>query len=231
MKNGDTEEVIKQFDAIALLPDVWDHNQQYQSYLIKNIGNTNKYILDVGCGTGELTKKLIEKGEKIIGIDISEKMIQEAKKRNADTKIEYICTTVEKYLEETDKTFDIILSIAALHHMNEKEILKKMKTKLTENGKILILDLVKEGSVIDDILSGIAMLLNPVTILIKRRRLKVTREEHDAWKDHFQYDIYLTLKEVKALVKEVLGNAKIKRHLFWRYSILYDGKMPNNVPR
>jgi 2-polyprenyl-3-methyl-5-hydroxy-6-metoxy-1,4-benzoquinol methylase len=230
MKNGDTEEVIKQFDTIALLPDVWDHNQQYQVYLIKNMDNQNKYILDVGCGTGELTKKLIGKGEKIIGIDISEKMIQEAMRRNTDIKIEYICTTVEKYLEETDKTFDIIVSIAALHHMNEKEILKKMKSKLTENGKILILDIMKEGSVIDYILSGIAMLLNPLTILIKRGRLKVTKEEQDAWRNHFQYDTYLTLKQIKELVKEVLGNAKIKRHLFWRYSIVYDGKISNSFP-
>jgi 2-polyprenyl-3-methyl-5-hydroxy-6-metoxy-1,4-benzoquinol methylase len=221
MQNGTNENVIKQFDHIALLPDVWDHNQQYQNYLIKNIRKNNKYLLDVGCGTGELTKKLIENGEKIIGIDVSEKMIQEAKKRNSDSKIEYICTTVEKYLEETDKRFDIIISIAALHHMNEKEILQKMKNKLTENGKILILDIVKEGTITDYIVSFIAMIVNPFTILINRRRLKVTKEEKDAWKEHFQYDTYLTLKEINKITKEVLGNAKIKRHLFWRYSIIY----------
>jgi 2-polyprenyl-3-methyl-5-hydroxy-6-metoxy-1,4-benzoquinol methylase len=221
MQNGNTREVINQFNNIALLPDVWDHNQQYQNYLIKNIPPKNEYVLDIGCGTGELTKKLLEKGEKIIGIDVAEKMIQEANKRNSHKQIEYICTTAEKYLEETEKTFDIIISIAALHHMDEKTILAKMKDKLTKGGQILILDLIKEKEPVDYVVSFIGMILNPLIILIKRGRIKVTKEEKEAWKDHFQYDEYLTLKEVKKITKETLGKAKIKRHIFWRYSIMY----------
>ena len=41
-------------------------------------------ILDVGCGTGELTKKLALSGKEIIGIDVSENMLHEAQKRNND---------------------------------------------------------------------------------------------------------------------------------------------------
>jgi ubiquinone/menaquinone biosynthesis C-methylase UbiE len=80
MENGNDLNVIKQFDKIAFLPDKWDHNQQYQRYLVKSISKNCDYILDVGCGTGELTKKLTLFGKNIIGIDISENMLQEAKK-------------------------------------------------------------------------------------------------------------------------------------------------------
>jgi 2-polyprenyl-3-methyl-5-hydroxy-6-metoxy-1,4-benzoquinol methylase len=221
MKNGNTTEVIKQFDTIALLPDKWDHNRQYQNYLIKNIGDNNHYILDAGCGTGELTKRLTTKGEKITGIDISEIMIREANKRNSDDKIEYICTGVEEYLEKTDKKFDVIISIAALHHMDEKEILQKMKNVLTKNGKILVLDLVKAKTIMDYIPSIIAIPLSILLRLIKNGKLRPSTEEREAWAGHFRYDEYLSINEVKKMVRETLGKAKIRKHLFWRYSIIY----------
>ncbi|MDR0723255.1 MAG: class I SAM-dependent methyltransferase [Treponema sp.] len=222
MENGNDENVIKQFDKIAFLPDKWDHNQQYQHYLLKHIPKNCNTILDVGCGTGELTKKLVSYSKEIIGIDISENMIHEAKKRNNDEKITYLKVSVEKYFEEADKTFDIIISIAALHHMDEEKILQMMKNKLTRNGKIVILDLVKSETIGDWLLSILAALLNPWIMLIMRRRIRVTKEERKAWDGHFRYDNYLTIREAKKIARHVLGKSKVKRHLFWRYSILYN---------
>jgi 2-polyprenyl-3-methyl-5-hydroxy-6-metoxy-1,4-benzoquinol methylase len=221
MDNGNDANVIKQFDKIAFLPDKWDHNQQYQNYLLKNIPNNCSRILDVGCGTSELTKKLTYFSREIIGIDVSENMINEAKKRNYDERIDYIKIPVEKYLEETEKQFDIIISIAALHHMNEEEVLKTMKKKLTKDGKILILDLVKTKTILEWVLGITAALLNPMIMLIMRGRMRITEEEREAWSGHFQYDKYLTTNEVKNIVKRSLGKGKVKRHFFWRYSIIY----------
>ena len=221
MENGNDINVITQFDRIASLPDKWDHNRQYQNYLLKNIPENCNRILDVGCGTGELTKKLVSFGKELTGIDISEIMLHEAEKRNYDEKIIYIKTSAEIYLGETDKQFDIIISVAALHHMNEERILKAMKDKLTKNGKILILDIVKEKTITDYFLSIIAVILNPIITLIMNGRLRVGKDEREAWAEHFQYDRYLTIIEVKNIAKKVLGKAKIKRHLFWRYSLVY----------
>jgi 2-polyprenyl-3-methyl-5-hydroxy-6-metoxy-1,4-benzoquinol methylase len=222
VKNGSDENVIKQFDKIAFLPDKWDHNQQYQHYLLKYIPQNCNAILDVGCGTGELTKKLASYSKEIIGIDVSENMIREAEKRNNEENITYLKISVERYFEETDKTFDIIISIAALHHMDEEKILQMMKSKLTKNGKILILDLVKTETIIDWMLSILAVLLNPWIMLLMRGRMRVTKEERKAWDGHFRYDKYLTIKEVRNIAKNILGKAKVKRHLFWRYSIVYN---------
>jgi 2-polyprenyl-3-methyl-5-hydroxy-6-metoxy-1,4-benzoquinol methylase len=176
--------------------------------------------LDVGCGTGELTKKLAPYSIEIIGVDISENMINEALMRNSDKKINYINISAEKYLEKTDREFDVIISVAALHHMNEKKILETMKGKLTKNGKILILDLVK-GGIMDYILAPIAVPLNILLMLKNNGKLRVSKEQKDAWAEHFQYDRYLTIKEVNNVVRNTLGDAKVKKHLFWRYSIIY----------
>jgi 2-polyprenyl-3-methyl-5-hydroxy-6-metoxy-1,4-benzoquinol methylase len=222
MENGNDVNVIKQFDKIAYLPDKWDHNRQYQKYLIKNIPKNCNCILDVGCGTGELTKKLALFGKNITGIDVSENMLHEARKRNSDEKINYIKTSAENYLDETDKRFDIIISIAALHHMNEENILRKMKSRLNENGKILILDIVKNKTMFNYFLSILAAILNPIIMLIMNGRLKIDQNEREAWSGHSLYDKYLTIIEVKNIAKKVLGKVKIKRHLFWRYSLIYN---------
>lgn len=221
MKNGNDRSVIEQFNRIANLPDHWDHNQQYQEYLIKQIPKGCGRILDVGCGTGELTKKLAAFSEEVIGIDVAENMITEARRRNGSKKITYIPASVEQYLAETGNAFDVIISIAALHHMDEEKVLEQMKSKLTPNGKILILDIVEDRTHSGIFLSFIAMLLNPIMYLIKEGRLKVTAEEKAAWEGHFQYDKYLSTREVKAIAQKVLGKANVRRHLFWRYSLIY----------
>jgi 2-polyprenyl-3-methyl-5-hydroxy-6-metoxy-1,4-benzoquinol methylase len=220
MENGNDINVINQFYKIAFLPDQWDHNQQYQNYLLKNIPQNCNCILDVGCGTGELTKKLVPYSTEIIGIDISENMVNEALKRNNDEKIKYINISVEKYLEETDRKFDIIISIAALHHMNEEKILEAMKNKLTKGGRIIILDLVK-GGIVDYIAAMIAVPLSIILRLKNNGGLRVSKEQRAAWEGHFHYDKYLTIKEAKRIVRKKLGKAKVKKHLFWRYSIVY----------
>jgi hypothetical protein len=44
----------------------------------------------------------------------------------------------------------------------------------------------------------------------------------DAWAAHERHDLYPTMTEVRALCASVLPGAKIKQHLLWRYSIVWE---------
>ena len=44
-------------------------------------------ILDAGCGTGVLSRMLDERGAEVVGVDISEKLIEVAKNRSSLNKI------------------------------------------------------------------------------------------------------------------------------------------------
>lgn len=48
-------------------------------------------VLDLGCGTGVLTRLMYDKGYDMIGIDLSQEMLDEAMEANADRQIMYIC--------------------------------------------------------------------------------------------------------------------------------------------
>jgi len=76
-------------------------------------------VLDVGCGAGIPTAKfLVKKGLKVTGIDISEKMLQMARKNVPQA--EFINKDMMK-LNFNDSTFDGIISVYTLFHVPKQE--------------------------------------------------------------------------------------------------------------
>jgi len=91
-------------------------------------------ILDVGCGVGNLTKKIreISKG-KVVGIDPSEKMISEARSRQLDITFE------QKSAETMDfrNCFEVIFCNSAFQWFrNPKKALENCYTALRTNGRM-----------------------------------------------------------------------------------------------
>lgn len=100
--------------------------------------NNRGLVLDVGCGSGVKSKYLINKGLKVVGIDIAEKMVEIAKKEV--TGGEFIVMD----LLDVDKlpyTFDGIFMQAVLLHIPKKdvkEVLNKLVNKLKNGGFLYI---------------------------------------------------------------------------------------------
>lgn len=77
----------------------------------------DKRVLDLGCGFGWHCEYAIEQGATYaLGIDLSEKMLDEARKRNASPLIEYQRRAIEDYTFEPE-TFDIVISSLAFHYL------------------------------------------------------------------------------------------------------------------
>ena len=98
----------------------------------------DKTILDLGCGFGEHCKRFVESGaKKVIGIDISEKMLEIAKQENADSKITYINMPMENIWQLNEK-FDVVVSSLAFHYVEDfSGVVKNIYDMLNENGVFL----------------------------------------------------------------------------------------------
>ena len=72
-------------------------------------------ILDLGCGDGVLTEKIVAAGAKVIGVDASEEMVAAAKARGVEAYV------ADAQALDFDTQFDAVFSNAALHWMLDPE--------------------------------------------------------------------------------------------------------------
>ena len=76
-----------------------------------------KRVLDLGCGFGWHCAYAIEHGAtRVTGIDISEKMLEEAQKRNSSPLIEYQCMAIEDFDFQPD-SYDMVISSLTFHYL------------------------------------------------------------------------------------------------------------------
>jgi ubiquinone/menaquinone biosynthesis C-methylase UbiE len=98
-----------------------------------------KSVLDLGCGYGWHCKYAVECGAKqVLGIDMSEKMIHEAKEKNTDPKIIYRVCGLDDY-DYPAGSYDCVVSNLVLHYIADiDEIFKKVYRTLKTEGVFLL---------------------------------------------------------------------------------------------
>ena len=80
---------------------------------------TGKSVLDLGCGAGDHCAEFIRRGAaKVVGVDISRKMLEVARANNADPRIEYLNMPMEE-IGRLDGPFDVVASSLALHYVED----------------------------------------------------------------------------------------------------------------
>lgn len=223
------EKIQADFDRLAVLSEGWSHNDYYHSFLLKHVPAQCDQALDIGCGTGGFSRLLAQRAQHVLALDLSPQMIRVAQDRSCSfSNIEYQVADVLK-LELPPVHLDCIVSIATLHHLPLDLMLEKMKAALKAGGTLLVLDLFKAETISDYLLSVLAVPWNLVSSLWKHHRLQPPREVRAAWAEHGRTDVYLTLSQVQRSCEAILPGAQIKRHLLWRYSIVWI-KPPLHAP-
>jgi ubiquinone/menaquinone biosynthesis C-methylase UbiE len=211
------------FDRIALVsPDGVTHNDHYHNFLLRHLSSNCENALDVGCGSGTFARRLAERCQHVIALDLSPEMIRLARERsNSYPNIEFQLVDVRDWPLPSEN-FDCIATIATLHHLPLTEVLLKMKAALKPGGTLLVLDLFEPQGLTDSLLNLAAVPVSVGLRLIHQRRLLPHREVRAAWSAHERHDSYPTISEVHDLCARLLPGAKIKKHLLWRYSIVWE---------
>lgn len=95
-------------------------------------------VLDIGCGTGNLTRRIVEKTTgRVAGIDASEGMIEEAIRRCSHLGVRFNVCPVERMTHEN--CFDVILCNSAFQWFkNPEPALKACYQALKRNGRMAI---------------------------------------------------------------------------------------------
>jgi ubiquinone/menaquinone biosynthesis C-methylase UbiE len=148
MKTTDVE--IREFwDKVAQDWDIQvgedgDSNRILNSdpVLWKLMGNIRGiHILDAGCGTGYLTRKLQQQGALVAGVDLSPKMIEIAREKSKQSgqNIQYYLDSCSQLTCFDEETFDLIVSNYVLMDIPDLEgTMKTFKRILKPKGTVVL---------------------------------------------------------------------------------------------
>ncbi|XHR29117.1 MAG: class I SAM-dependent methyltransferase [Chthoniobacteraceae bacterium] len=74
-------------------------------------------ILDLGCGFGDFARLARSRGAgKVTAVDVSLRMLEEARRRTADPEIQYVEASIEDF-DATPGSFDLVVSSLAFHYV------------------------------------------------------------------------------------------------------------------
>ena len=96
---------------------------------------SNGSIIDLGTGNGDFFKNIKNFERSILAVDISDKLIQIAKKKH-NKKIKFFVKDLEKF--KVKKKFDNIISINVMHRVNTKKFEKLINNCSNSKSKIII---------------------------------------------------------------------------------------------
>jgi ubiquinone/menaquinone biosynthesis C-methylase UbiE len=96
-------------------------------------------VLEVGCGTGQLTERLARPGLRLTAIDIGSSMIAAARRRLAGAEVSFQVTSFEN-LNAADASFDLLISSAAFHWIDPEIAFTKSARLLRPGGWLALLD-------------------------------------------------------------------------------------------
>jgi len=112
---------------------------------VKFIQSTHKInnikIIDIGCGGGILSEALCALGSKVTGIDISEELIEVAKKHSMENKLDvkYILSSIENLEETHNARYDVITCMEMLEHVSDPSMIISHCARLVKKGGYLYL--------------------------------------------------------------------------------------------
>lgn len=144
--NASQPEHRSHFDEIAavydesLPPHVVEHYLRKRTAFVLSLRPAGS-VLDVGCGTGALARRLSAAGYRVTGVDPSDGMLDVMRTRAPDVRAVH-ASGAELPFEAG--SFDVVLSVATFHHIAEPDAVRATLAEMTRvskpGGRIVIWD-------------------------------------------------------------------------------------------
>lgn len=136
----DKREMIAFFDRLA---PQWDQSCIHDDGRIGRILDyaeigEGQSILDAACGTGVLIPDYLKRNvRRIVGIDISARMIEAASSKFSDPRIQWVTGDLERW--SSPQKFDRIVVYNAFPHFSDPaSVIQHLSRQLAENGRLTI---------------------------------------------------------------------------------------------
>jgi SAM-dependent methyltransferase len=189
----------------------WNHNIHYYPLLLDAAPAGAERALDVGCGEGLLAGALRRRVAHVVGIDVDAASVAVARREQAAPGIDFIVGDVLTHPLEP-VSFDLVVSCAALLHMDEAAAFARMRDLLRPGGALAVVGLARSRYPADlpRELAGVA-----ADRAHQARRTHWESSAPTVWPPERTYG------EVRDLARRVLPGARFRHRLLWRYTLTW----------
>ena len=189
----------------------WNHNVHYQPVILGAVPPGCGPALDVGCGDGMLAGRLAERCAEVTGIDRDRRMIALARSRvGEDARVRFIEADFLTH-DFPEASFDFACANTSLHHMDFAAALIAMARALRPGGRLAVVGLAAHGSFGDYLADAPGIPVN----------LAYRAVYGQGGPGAPVLDPEMTWAQVRAAARRLLPGVRYRRHLLWRYSLLW----------
>ncbi|MFI9806544.1 class I SAM-dependent methyltransferase [Streptomyces sp. NPDC052301] len=201
----------------------WDHNARYHPWLLRQVPRRFRAGLDVGCGSGDLVRLLARRAEAVVGVDADAGILESARKlTGADLPVTYALASAPDDLPAGPH--DVITCVAVLHHIPFAETLARLRQELAPGGTLVVVGCARDASPVDHLLGLVSIPLNAATGWRKNRgRPEASRPVSMTAPTR---EPEMTFDEISRAARRLLPGARLRRRLFWRYTLVWRAPVP-----
>ncbi|MCD1260026.1 class I SAM-dependent methyltransferase [Paenibacillus athensensis] len=196
----------------------WNHNTAFHEELVADIKLRGGRVLDIGCGDGLLIQRFAPFVQQAVGIDPDAQIIKRAQTRfDAASHVSFMTGDfLQMSVLSPEERYQTVVCVATLHHMELKTALLQMRELLAPGGRLLIVGLAADKSIIDVAISGVLVL--PIRVMDRLHggmqdigvRIAEPRE---------------SISEIRQAAREILPGAVVRRRFYYRYLLSWDKPM------
>ena len=192
-------------------PDYWNHNVHYQPVILGAVPPGCRAALDVGCGDGMLAGRLAARCTQVTGIDRDPRMIAVARSRTAGpARVTFIEADFLAH-DFAEASFDFVCANTSLHHMDFAAALTAMARVLRPGGRLAVIGLAADKSMADFLAGAVGF---PADLFYGAIHGKGESGAPILFPE-------MSWREVRVAATQTLPGVRYRRHLLFRYSLLW----------
>ncbi|MFE7288352.1 class I SAM-dependent methyltransferase [Streptomyces noursei] len=195
----------------------WDHNAHYHRWILRRLPRRFAAALDVGCGSGDLARLLATRADAVHGVDADPTIT--ARARGLTPPGAPVTFATEDALTGLpDRTYDVVTCVVVVHHLPFVEALTVFRRHLAPGGTLVLVGLSRPATVVDHLLAAVSSPLNPAVGWLKNggrtapAPVSMTARTRPA---------EMSFPDVVRAARAVLPGARLRRRLFWRYTLVW----------
>lgn len=190
--------LLRRIDAInAAHP--WSHNDHYLPWVLRQVPPGARRALDVGCGTGTLLRALARVVPHADGID-------------RDARVAGLMDLAP------EPAYDVVTAVAVVHHLPLVPALERLRALVRPGGRLVVVGCYRASTPADHAIGLLAVPANLLVGLLRSAGPAPTGMSAPV------APAAESLPDIRAAARSVLPGARIRRRLFWRYTLVWTAR-------